>query len=389
MRITLVSPYDPDPVEVQAGQAVVGGVERVFAEVSRNLAQRGHDVTMLCSTDGAADRRHQRGVRMLRHPRRMTLLRAPVANLAALVPQASDVVHVAATYPFTTPAVLRKAKRMGVPSVLDFHFEPRPPGVLGRLAANVYGQLGPRAYPLADAVLVRSLDYARSATSLRAVPETRWRVVPNGIDPQVFRPGHRTEGEYILFVGRLVPYKGLEVLLHAMARNPAGLPLVVAGDGPLRASLESLASRLGVKARFLGRVADEALPDLYRNARVTVLPSVNGQEAFGIALVESMACGTPVVASNLPGVASVAREGGLVFPIGDVAALAAQLRNATEPGRLLRGEPLASKIHRLYSWDAVTNSILGVYEDLARGLPAVEAVPRTSPIGDPACASSL
>ncbi|MEA3203014.1 MAG: hypothetical protein QOI63_680 [Thermoplasmata archaeon] len=365
MRITLVCPYDPSPAQADTKAAVVGGVERVFAEVSRKLAARGHAVTLLCSTDGRGGTAEQDGVSYVRAPRRGTVLRDPVARLAAHLPPDSDVVHVAATYPFTTPSVLRRSHALGLPAVLDFHFEPTPGGAFGRLALGMYRKVGTPPYRLADAVLVRSLSYGRNAPSLGAIPESRWRVLPNGIDPQRFRPDGPAigDGGHLLFVGRLVPYKGVEVLLHALAKLRPAPPLHVVGDGPLRASLEALAARLGVQVRFLGHVADADLPALYRGARLTVLPSVTGQEAFGISLIESMACGTPVVASDLPGVADVARVGGLVAPPGDADALAAQLRRALE-GALERGPKLARRVHAGYSWDVVADRLLEVYAEV-------------------------
>lgn len=386
MRITLVSPFDPQPPTVSGQEANVGGVERVFAEVARRLAGRGHDVTLLCSTDGPAGRAVEGGVSVVREHRRMTLFRAPVCTLTRRLPYTADIVHVAATYPFTTPAVLQRAHKLGIPSVLDFHFEPQLESRLGRLAAQAYQRVGPPRYALADAVMVRSLSYAARSPSLANIPKERLHVVPNGLDPERFRPGGPyRKGDYLLFVGRLVPYKGLDVLLDALAIAKVPHPVLIVGDGPLRTSLEAKARRLKLDVHFLGRVADADLPPLYRGARLTLLPSVNGQEAFGISLVESMACGTPVLASALPGVEEVARLGGLTSPPGDVAALAAQLKAAIEPGRLPRGPALAAKAHRLYSWDAVADRMIDVYTQvLARRrdpLARPEVMPNAHPGG--------
>jgi glycosyltransferase involved in cell wall biosynthesis len=192
----------------------------------------------------------------------------------------------------------------------------------------------------------------------------------------------------VLFVGRLVPYKGLDVLLHALHRHPVHLPLVIAGDGPQRRALESLAAQLGVRTRFLGRVSDQELPDLYRNAALTVLPSVNRQEAFGISLLESMACGTPVVASDLPGVAQLARLGGIVAPPGNAGVLGLQLRRALDSDTIHRGHALADPIHQGYSWEAVTDRLETVYHEVlasrtCRDGTKGEVVPDAHPVGQP------
>lgn len=384
LRIALVCPFDPQPPTARSGDAQVGGVERVFAEVARRLAARGHDVTLLCSTDGRPGRAVEDGVKVVREKRHLTLFRAPVCTLTRRIPYTSDIIQVAATYPFTTPAVLHRARRLGIPAVLDFHFEPHLESPLGRLAAQAYRRVGPPAYKLADAVAVRSLSYAERSPGLADVPKDRLRVVPNGFDPERFSPvGSRRRGDYLLFVGRLVPYKGLEVLLRAMAKGRITVPLLIVGDGPLRQPLRALASRLRVDAHFLGHVPDRDLPSLYRGACLTVLPSVNKQEAFGIALIESMACGTPVLASALPGVREVAEVGGLTAPPGDVDALAAQLKAALEPGALERGAPLSAKVGRLYSWDAVTDRLVEVYREVLANRRTLLDRPEVMPAAHP------
>ena len=373
MRLTLVSPFDPSPADAALGAERVGGVERVFAQVSRRLAARGHDVTLVCSSSGPATTSSEDGVRVVRAPRRATVLQAPVANLARSIQADTDVVHVAATYPFTTPSVLRKARDLRVPSILDFHFEPAPSSAIGRLAAAAYRHVGPRHYNLAALALVRSFAYGRSAPSLGRVPTERWRIVPNGVDPARFNAeGPAQEGDYLLYVGRLVHYKGLHVLIDALARLADPPPLVVVGDGPELRRLSRQARVLGVDARFLGRLPDDLLPPLYRGARCTVLPSVTGQESFGISLIESMACGTPVVASRLAGVAEVARLGGLLAEPGDAAGLARRLDAALEPKALPRGKPLAARVHAAFSWDAVTDRLESVYREVT-GSPSGSA----------------
>lgn len=366
MHITLVSPFDPTPRASEDGKAHVGGVERVFANLSSHLDRRGHEVRVVCSTDGNESEGGLDGIEFVREQRAGTLFRAPLVNLAKRIEPDTDVVHVAATYPFTTPTVLRRAGKLDVPAVLDFHFEPHPDSILGQLAASVYRRLAPRAYRRADAVLVNSREYARTAPSLATIPEERWRELPNGIEPDRFTPeGPERSGEYMLFVGRLVPYKGLEVLLEAIGDSEIRLPLLIAGDGPRRQALEERAAQLDIDASFLGYVPGDQLPGLYRGARFTVLPSVNQQEAFGICLLESMACGTPVVASDLPGVGQVAREGGLVARPGDAGELREQIQRALDPGMLPSGRSLADKIHERYAWSAVTERLLDVYSQVS------------------------
>src|SRR5439155_7416026 len=117
-------------------------------------------------------------------------------------------------------------------------------------------------------------------------------IVPNGVDVREFPLGRASSRSGVLCVGRLVPYKGVDVLLRAWprVREATGETLTIVGDGPERARLEAMAPRDG-SVRFAGRLPRDELLRAYAAARLTVLPSANGQEAFGIALLESMAAG--------------------------------------------------------------------------------------------------
>ena len=148
------------------------------------------------------------------------------------------------------------------------------------------------------------------------------------IDAMVDRISARYPGPKVLFVGRLVPYKGLDVLLKAAQRVPA--TILIAGDGPLAEPLkaQAAAAGLGSRVQFLGHLTDKEIVANFHACDVFVLPSVTRAETFGVVQLEAMACGKPVVSTNLPtGVPWVNRhlETGLVVPPGDDDALAAAL----------------------------------------------------------------
>lgn len=134
----------------------------------------------------------------------------------------------------------------------------------------------------------------------------------------------------LLFVGRLRYYKGLHILIEAL-RQVEGVELWIAGHGPERARLERqvASARLNQRVRFLGDVADDDLPALYRQADIFVLPSHLRAEAFGIVLVEALASGVPCISTALgtgTDFVNVHQETGLVVPPGDAAALAEAIR---------------------------------------------------------------
>ncbi|WKZ29595.1 MAG: glycosyltransferase family 4 protein [Patescibacteria group bacterium] len=187
----------------------------------------------------------------------------------------------------------------------------------------------------ADIVMVTSRDYLASSQIAFLQNDARLRETPLGVDVERFKPGGEKKNA-LLFVGgldRAHYFKGIPVLLEAFAKIAAALPSVelwIVGDGDLRASYETLAAKTGFGGhmRFFGRVTDEKLAELYRQARVHVLPSVDRSEAFGLVTLAAAASGIPSVVSDLPGVRSVLEKGktGLVVPPSDAGALAAALR---------------------------------------------------------------
>jgi glycosyltransferase involved in cell wall biosynthesis len=169
-----------------------------------------------------------------------------------------------------------------------------------------------------------------------------------GVDLDRFSPGDRAAARRALgldeqawvavTVRRLVPRMGLDALLEAWASiSGDGDVLLVVGDGEERAALEATAERLGCAAsvRFLGPVGDEALTDAYRAADVSVVPSV-ALEGFGLVVLESLACGTPVIGTAVDGLREVLDrvDPDLVVAPGDVSALAARLVRAQDDGGL-------------------------------------------------------
>jgi rhamnosyl/mannosyltransferase len=197
-----------------------------------------------------------------------------------------------------------------------------------------------RLLRLADAIVVASPPIAEHATELQDF-RAKCRVIPYAIDPdqhvvtnesrhRIAEIRNENEAPLALFVGRMVPYKGVDVLLHALVGSKARAILV--GEGPKRAEWEELAGRLGLgeRVRFAGEATPAELSALYQACDMLVLPSVTKAEAFGMVQLEAMACRKPVISTRLAGsgVAWVNRDGetGIVVPPEDPDAL----RNAID-----------------------------------------------------------
>ena len=223
----------------------------------------------------------------------------------------------------------------------------------------------------AAGISVSTRGLAAGSPLLRAVRD-RVAVIPFGIAPQPWLDVvPRRDGGY-LFVGRLVPYKGLHTLLAAVAAVP-GAELDIVGDGPARQDLERRIRRLDLvgRVRLHGRLPEPDFVALLAAARALVLPSLNASETFGLVQLEAMGAGVPVIASNL---ASGVNEVGvpertcLLVPPGDAAALAgalARLQSDADLGRRL-GEEARRMFTERYQRDVMISRLLAWYEDLGR-----------------------
>ncbi|NEX64143.1 glycosyltransferase family 4 protein [Noviherbaspirillum galbum] len=207
------------------------------------------------------------------------------------------------------------------------------------------------------------------------------RIVPlrNGVDLQLFQPGDRQalrdglglRGFTLLSVGNLVPVKGHDLVIRALAMLPDAT-LLIAGEGPERSALEKLAESLGVAARvrFLGSVPQAGLRNYYGAADALVLAS--SREGWANVLLESMACGTPVIASKVFGTPEVvtAPEAGKLLPERSPEAIAAAAR-ALRDDYPDRGQ--TRRYAERFSWDDTTAGQLALFGTICRQRPARSA----------------
>jgi glycosyltransferase involved in cell wall biosynthesis len=232
----------------------------------------------------------------------------------------------------------------------------------------------------ADSVIVNSHSVAEEIAA-RRLAVTGPVVMPNGVDLGRFRPLPRSQvGHVILFVGRLVPQKGVDVLLRAFAtvlRKCPGIRLVIAGDGYQRLYLERLSRHLGLPphVEFLGWQTGPALARLYQAAEIVVVPSM--YEPFGLVALEAMACGRPVVASRTGGLAEVVADGstGYLVPPGDYLSLAQRMAQLLlEPARAAAMGQAARQEAMRYRWERIAELTHDLYRDTLalpdRGKPA-------------------
>ncbi|MHC4917479.1 MAG: glycosyltransferase family 4 protein [Planctomycetota bacterium] len=290
-------------------------------------------------------------------------IRAAVARLEA------DVIH--AQHLWVCAAA---ASRTGKPYVVTCHGT----DLLGYRAANQYRPFAHEAADRAFKVIAVSDSTAREVAEIFGVGDDRLLALPSGVDGRTFRPleADRAEvfkdlglpapiGAVVAYAGKLACFKGPDVLIEAAAiyeRQLPGVTTVIAGDGAERRGLESMARALRLNGmRFTGWLEQTQLARLYSAADVAAVPS--REEPFGLAAIEAMACGAPVVASNVGGLPEHVDDsvGRLVNPDspGELAhAITEEIKGG---GRKVKGTAAAERAAR-HTWRGHTEKLVEIYE---------------------------
>jgi len=393
LRVTMVNKYYSPPH--------LGGVETVVRTLSEGLVEHaGAQVRALVSNE-ARERLEETidGVSVVRLPRQLALSSAPVAaglpgalrdelrRQGPRVPEPPDVINLHSPYPWGELSFLRASP--DVPSVVLYHSDI----VRQKRLLTAYRPFLERFLDRVDLIVTSSPNMVRGSELLAPRAE-KCRVVPFGLPaarltatPAVLRRAEELRGAHagrhvVLFVGRLVYYKGVDVLVRAMLGVDADLVLI--GRGPLEAELRELAIAGGSAARvtFLGPQTDDELSAWYHAADVLCLPSVARSEAFGLVQIEAHAAGTPVVSTDLPtGVPYANPDGvtGLIVPPGDAAALAAALNRllGDDELRARLGAQAQARARRELTVPRMVAGTLDVYAEAAlRHAARAAAIPR-------------
>jgi D-inositol-3-phosphate glycosyltransferase len=242
----------------------------------------------------------------------------------------------------------------------------------------------------ADRIVAAGRDEKELLVRLYGARPENIAVVPCGVNLDLFQPvakgdarkelGLRDDQRILLFVGRIEPLKGIDILLGAAAQLEAEHDFsvfVIGGDNTARegemAHLRDLARRLGIaeRVRFLGAVDHERLPLFYSAADVCVVPSF--YESFGLVALEAMACGTPVVASRVGGLAGTVRDGetGYLIPwrCPEPFAERIELLLGNEELRTAFGTAARETVER-FRWANVAEAVLALYREMIEGVPA-------------------
>lgn len=357
---------------------VIGGTERACQRLSTALVRAGHTVTVLTrQAAGAPEREATDGVEVVRIPVSGGRIRSALGFIAGAlsclrgIPH--DVVHChQALSPATIGALARRLG--GRPVVVKL----AGPGAAGDLATVRRGPLSPVRRWVLSAVngwICPSAELVGEITSF--LPAARTWQVPNGVDAagleplapesrEALRSRLGLRGRTILFTGALRPEKNLPLLVRAVSHLPLDVELAIVGEGAMRPAIEAAVRErdLSARVRLVGAVAD-VRPWLLA-ADVFALPSAS--EGMSNSLLEAMAAALPVVASDVPGNASLARHGehALLCEANSEPALAQALADImSDPGRARRlGAAARERILSDYALDSVARRVAQIYAEL-------------------------
>lgn len=377
LRIAQVAPYLAPHV---------GGVESHVEAISAELARRGHEVEVVTSRlEGTPPHEIRDGYLVTRVRTRRILFSTPITPDvgSALAASRRDLVHAHSPPPLSSWYAARWCRATGTPFALTYHCDLEIPLPGGALVVETYRRtLGRSAVRAAKVIIATTRTYAETSRSLWHRSDVQ--VVPNMVDTERFAPDapltldvrrrHRLgDAPIALFVGRLTHHKGVEEFIRA-AQHTAPVVHLIVGDGPRREALEALARSVngvrGGRVVFAGQVDARHLPSYYRAASVGVLPSTSRLEAFGIAALECMASGRPVVVSDIPGVSEVLEPEvtGLVAEPLDAQDLAAKIRRVALDPELAAamGKAARERVLARFTLPRVVDRLLEVYGSAIR-----------------------
>jgi len=333
-----------------------GGIERVIRDMYERIASRSN-IDFVIFSYGKKNETKIIDNMCLRRLKgfRVSYMSVLPSLLRELIKEKPDVIHVHVPYPYglvngvITKVVLAK------PLVVSYHTDPP----LNLAISKMYKRIEPVLLRRADVVLATSNTYKRNSEILRKLKNVE--VLRLGINIHRFVPKQCPDENIILTVGRKTFYKNTEMLIQAMENVRKEFPnakLLIAGKDYER--------KEGKNIKFLGYLSDEELLSLYQRCTFFVLPSTTNDEGFGLVLLESMACGKPVIAFDLWGPSEVIGDCGIIVKEKNVEALADGMIKLLKDEELRQdlARKARERVLRYFSIEAY-DKMVDIYRDLA------------------------
>ena len=344
-----------------------GGAEVYLHEIAKNLVKDGHAVTVFCGNDGSSPRSEViDGVRIVRHGGFYTVYVWAAAYYLLHFRKNTDIVIDSENgIPFFTPLYVKQPVIGIVHHVHQEVFRKHLFYPMAKLAQFLEGKLMPLVYRNVKMITVsNSSKVAMEAIGLGRLNPIE--IIHPGINPKKYKPREKAQNPRVLYLGRLKPYKSIETVIYAITQVIKSVPnaaLTIAGDGESKDDLQSLVKKLGLQdvVTFTGRVSEKVKAKLLAKSWVMVQPS--SMEGFGITAIEANASGTPVIASNIPGLRDSVNNphSGILVPHGDVAKFAQKIELVLTDKKTRRQlEKGARQWAQNFSWQKSSQDFMAV-----------------------------
>jgi len=365
-----------------------GGTGNVCYHHAQELARRGHDIHVFTAAmPGAQPRERRDGFTIHRLRSLVQIGNAPLLPGLLKELRGFDLIHLHCPFILGAEMVSLAAALIHTRLVVSYHSDLIHPGnwrdLIFRLATWSSRFI---VMQRADRILFVSQGHAETNDQREVYRKRRAHcdILPNGVDIHAFQPqpdrqrlreslSLPIDAQVVGFVAALDTahhYKGLSILLRALAAQSfAGTYLLVVGDGDLKEQYRHQVHELGIPERvvFYGAAGHEVLPSLYQACDVVTMPSLV-PESFGLVVIEALACGVPVIASDGPGVRSLLQHGsnGLLVEPGNVAMLAEAIRYLLQDDAARRrmGQLGRAKIKERYDWAQIGIQLETIYQDV-------------------------
>ncbi len=359
---------------------IVGGIERVVQETSEGLIDKNDiDIQVLvCSGKRKTTKERYNGVKVIRSGSIGIYLSMPVSirffGYFKKLSETADIIHIHMPFPLADIACILSGFKGKV--VVWWHADV----VRQKFFMLFYAPVMKRLLKRADCIITATKGHIESSKYLRHFKD-KCTIIPYGIDENDFKKSEDSEkiidkykvfenSKKVLFVGRLVYYKGVEVLIDAFSEIN-GAELFIIGEGALREKLINKVNNLGIsdKIHFLGRLDDNKLKACLRDCDMLAFPSVSNGEAFGLVQLEAMIYGKPVINTNLPtGVpyVSINNETGFTVAPYDVKGFAQAIQRMTDDDelRMKFGKNAYKRVKDNFTKSNMINSVYEKYIEL-------------------------
>jgi glycosyltransferase involved in cell wall biosynthesis len=341
----------------------IGGLENYAYNIAKGLKQ-DHGYKIVVVTSNHEDKTYKEetleGIKIYRLPRQLKVSNTPISfkwkkQIKEIIEKEKpDVINAHSPVPFISDVACRIAHQKKIPFVLTYHNDlVKENWLLNLVCKSYYWFMGNRTLNQADKIIATSEYYVAISAHLKK-RKNKIQIVSPGVNIPNIKP--KPIKDSILFVGQLDKthlHKGLNYLIDAVSEIRK-VKLIVVGKGDNLENYIQLAKEKNISALFTGSISDKELTEFYNDTTLTVLPSYNQAEGFGMILIEAMACKKPVVGTNVGGIPYVIHNNkdGLLVPPKDSKALAEAIIKLLKNPKLAKqmGANGYKKVKENFTW---------------------------------------